>query len=115
TGATGYGGSRLVTALLADGHQVVAASRNPERLERLAWFDDVASVTFDATDPVSVPAAATNFAVAARDAGVRRIVYPAGFVPALCGQRSVKLGARRSWNALAPSAKSGDRNKTDCP
>ena len=42
TGATGYMGSRLVTALLADRHQVVAATRNPERLKRLGWFDDVA-------------------------------------------------------------------------
>ncbi len=42
TGATGYVGSRLVTALLADRHQVVAATRNPERLEHLGWFGDVA-------------------------------------------------------------------------
>jgi uncharacterized protein YbjT (DUF2867 family) len=111
TGATGYVGSRLVTALLASGHQVVTATRNPERLKRLGWFDDVAPVTLDASDPVSVQAgmdaagpidvvyylvhaigqpgfrgadqaAATNLAVAARDAGVRRIVYLGGFVPA---------------------------------
>jgi len=111
TGATGYVGSRLVTALLADGHQVVAATRNPERLKGLGWFDDVAPVILDASDPVSVraamdaagpvdvayylvhaigqpgfrdadEAAATNLAVAARDAGVRRIVYLGGFVPA---------------------------------
>jgi uncharacterized protein YbjT (DUF2867 family) len=111
TGATGYVGSRLVTALLANGHQVVTAARNPERLKGLGWFDDVAPVTLDASDPVSVraamdaagpvdvayylvhaigqpgfrdadQAAATNFAEAARDAGVRRIVYLGGFVPA---------------------------------
>jgi uncharacterized protein YbjT (DUF2867 family) len=115
TGATGYVGSRLVTALLADQHQVVTAARNPERLKRLGWFDDVAPLTLDASDPVSVRAAfascrdaagpidvvyylvhgigqprfrdadrtaATNLAVAARDAGVRRIVYLGGFVPA---------------------------------
>ena len=35
TGATGYVGSRLVTALLADQHQVIAASRNPERSQAL--------------------------------------------------------------------------------
>lgn len=110
TGATGYVGSRLVTALLADGHQVVAASRNPARLERLGWFADVTPVTLDAADPESVRAAmqavgpvdvvyylvhaigqrgfrnadraaATNVAAAARDAGVRRIVYLGGFVP----------------------------------
>src|SRR5262245_13707546 len=111
TGATGYVGSRLVTALLAEGHQVVAATRNPARLKGLGWFDDVAPVTLDASDPVSVraamdaagpvdvayylvhaigqpgfrdadEAAATNLAVAATDAGVRRIVYLGGFVPA---------------------------------
>ncbi|MEY8015015.1 NAD(P)H-binding protein [Mycobacterium servetii] len=111
TGATGYVGSRLVTALLADGHQVVAASRNPARLKRLGWFADVTSVTLEAADPESVraamqaagpvdvvyylvhaigqrgfrdadKAAATNVAAAARDAGVRRIVYLGGFVPA---------------------------------
>ncbi|OBH08294.1 MULTISPECIES: NAD(P)H-binding protein [unclassified Mycobacterium] len=111
TGATGYVGSRLVTALLGDGHQVVAATRNPKRLKRLGWFDDVTPVTLDASDPASVRAglaaagpvdalyylvhaigqpgfrdadraAAHNLAVAARDAGVRRIVYLGGFVPA---------------------------------
>jgi uncharacterized protein YbjT (DUF2867 family) len=111
TGATGYVGSRLVTALLANGHEVLTAARNPERLKGLGWFDDVAPVTLDASDPESVQAAmdaagpihvvyylvhaigqpgfrdadqsaATNLAVAARDAGVRRIVYLGGFVPA---------------------------------
>ncbi len=111
TGATGYVGSRLVTALLADGHEVVTATRNPERLKRLGWFDDVTPVTLDASDPESVRAGmraagpidvvyylvhaigqpdfrdadragAANLAVAARDAGVRRIVYLGGFVPA---------------------------------
>ena len=111
TGATGYVGSRLVTALLADGHEVVTATRNPQRLKRLGWFDDVTPVTLDASDPESVragmraagptdvvyylvhaigqpdfreadKAAAANLAVAARDAGVRRIVYLGGFVPA---------------------------------
>ncbi|OBG26075.1 NAD(P)H-binding protein [Mycobacterium sp. 852002-51057_SCH5723018] len=111
TGATGYVGSRLVTELLADGHQVVAATRNPARLRRLGWFADVTAVTINAADPGSVQAgmsaagpvdviyylvhgigqpdfrdadktAAANLAVAARDAGVRRIVYLGGFVPA---------------------------------
>ncbi|MCV7092331.1 NAD(P)H-binding protein [Mycobacterium interjectum] len=111
TGATGYVGSRLVTALLGEGHQVVTATRNPERLKRFGWFDDVVPVTLDASDPASVraglaaagpvdvlyylvhaigqpgfrdadQAAAHNVAVAARDAGVGRIVYLGGFVPA---------------------------------
>ncbi len=111
TGATGYVGLRLVTALLANQHQVVAASRNPARRRRLGWHADVTAVTLDASDPESVRsgmaaggpvevvyylihaigqrgfrdadrAAAANVAAAARDAGVRRIVYLGGFVPA---------------------------------
>ncbi|OOK80929.1 short chain dehydrogenase family protein [Mycobacterium kansasii] len=110
TGATGYVGSRLVTALLADGHKVLAASRNLARLRRLGWSDDVTPVLLDASDPASARAAmdaaghidvvyylvhgigqpgfrdsdnaaAANVAVAARAAGVRRIVYLGGFVP----------------------------------
>ncbi|MGO9154820.1 NAD(P)H-binding protein [Mycobacterium sp.] len=114
TGATGYVGSRLVTALLADDHQVAAATRNPARLKRFGWFDDVVPIELDASDaasaqgafalsrdtagPVDVvyylvhgigqpgfrdadKTAAANVAAAARDAGVRRIVYLGGFVP----------------------------------
>lgn len=111
TGATGYVGSRLVTALVADQHQVVAATRNPARLKRFGWFDDVTPVKLDASEPASLASAfascgpvdvayylvhaigqpgfrdadktaAENFAAAARDAGVQRIVYLGGFVPA---------------------------------
>ncbi|OBF59409.1 NAD-dependent epimerase [Mycobacterium sp. 852002-53434_SCH5985345] len=111
TGATGYVGSRLVTALLADRHQVLAATRDPERLRRFGWHGEVIPVTLDAADPASTraafadagpvdvvyylvhaigqpgfrdadKAAAANLAAAARDAGVRRIVYLGGFVPA---------------------------------
>ncbi len=111
TGATGYVGSRLVTALLENRHQVVAATRNPPLLKRFGWFDDITPVTLDASDPESLRsafagsdpidvvyylvhaigqpgfrdadnAAAANLAAAARDAGVRRIVYLGGFVPA---------------------------------
>lgn len=111
TGATGYVGSRLVTALLDDQHQVAAATRNPARLKRFGWFNDVTPVRLDAADPETLAsafaicgpvdvayylvhaigqpgfrdadkAAAANFAAAARDAGVQRIVYLGGFVPA---------------------------------
>ena len=110
TGATGYVGSRLVTALLAAGHQVLAATRDPARLARIGWFDDVTPVALDASDAESVRAAfasagpvdvvyylvhaigqpgfrdadraaAGNVAAAARDADLRRIVYLGGFVP----------------------------------
>jgi uncharacterized protein YbjT (DUF2867 family) len=110
TGATGYVGSRLVTALLAAGHQVLAATRDAARLGRMGWFDDITPVALDASDPEWVRAAfatagpvdivyylvhaigqpgfrdadriaAANLAAAAKDANVRRIVYLGGFVP----------------------------------
>jgi uncharacterized protein YbjT (DUF2867 family) len=110
TGATGYVGSRLVTALLSAGHQVLAGTRDPARLARMGWLDDVIPVALDASDPASVRAAfaaaspvdvvyylvhaigqpgfrdadraaAGNVAAAAKAADVRRIVYLGGFVP----------------------------------
>jgi len=110
TGATGYVGSRLITALLADGHDVVAATRNPAILKRFGWNTNVEAVTLGAGDPaitrmvfaaagpidviyylvhgigqpgfrVADNVAAANVAAAARDAGVARIVYLGGFVP----------------------------------
>lgn len=110
TGATGYIGSRLVTALLAENHEVVTATRNPTRLKQFGWYSDVIPVRLDAGDADSVRAAfsaegpidvvyylvhgigqanfreadnaaAANVATAAKEAGVRRIVYLGGFVP----------------------------------
>lgn len=110
TGATGYVGSRLVTALLSEGDDVVAASRNPDRLADFGWQDRVTAVALDAHDEASARSAfadagpidvvyylvhgigqpdfrdadnraAANVARAAKDAGVRRIVYLGGFVP----------------------------------
>jgi uncharacterized protein YbjT (DUF2867 family) len=110
TGATGYIGSRLVSALLSAGHDVTVASRNVERLGDFGWIDDVTPVMFDAADPETVASAfgvsgpidvvyylvhgigqpdfrdadntaAANVAHAAKDAGVKRIVYLGGFVP----------------------------------
>jgi uncharacterized protein YbjT (DUF2867 family) len=110
TGATGYVGSRLVTALLEAGHEVLAGTREPKRLRSFGWFDDVTPVELDASDaesaraallaagPVDViyylvhaigqpgfrdadRAAAGNVAAAAKEAGVRRVVYLGGFVP----------------------------------
>ena len=110
TGATGYVGSRLVTALLEAGHEVLAATRDPKRLHGFGWFDDVTPVQLDASDPESAlkalaaagpvdviyylvhaigqpgfrdadRASAGNVAAAAKDSGVGRIVYLGGFVP----------------------------------
>jgi uncharacterized protein YbjT (DUF2867 family) len=111
TGATGYVGSRLVSALLSQGNEVVVTSRDVSRLADFGWYDDVTSVTLDANDAESAKQAfaeaglvdvvyylvhgigqpdfrdvdnraAANVAAAARDAGVPRIVYLGGFVPA---------------------------------
>ena len=110
TGATGYVGSRLVTALLDAGHDVVAATRNPARLADFGWHDRVTGVALDAHNRESARhafaaagsvdvvyylvhgigqpgfreadnSAAANVANEAKDAGVRRIVYLGGFVP----------------------------------
>jgi uncharacterized protein YbjT (DUF2867 family) len=110
TGATGYVGSRLVSALLDEGNDVVVATRNPDRLADFGWHDQVTGVALDARDDASAKKAfadagpidvvyylvhgigqpdfrdvdnraAANVANAAKDAGVRRIVYLGGFVP----------------------------------
>jgi len=104
TGATGYVGGRLLRALEADGYVVRCLSRQPEALrQRIAPTSEV--VKGDVLDPPSLAAsmvgvhtayylvhsmASTNsfqeedrlaahaFAVAARDAGVNRIIYLGG-------------------------------------
>lgn len=110
TGATGYVGSRLVGALLDEGHEVVAATRNPARLADFGWHDRVTGVAldahnqesarhaFDAAGPIDVVyylvhgigqpgfresdnRAAAIVANAAKAADVRRVVYLGGFVP----------------------------------
>ena len=60
TGATGYVGSRLVTALLEKGHDVVVASRDPDRLTDFGWYDFVTAVALDAHDRTSAAAALTE-------------------------------------------------------
>jgi uncharacterized protein YbjT (DUF2867 family) len=117
-GASGYIGSNLVPALLAAGHRVRATARNVEVLEARGWTG-VELVRADALDPVSLaPAlagidtayylvhsmaagrdfaaldrqAAENFARAAAAAGVRRIVYLGGLIPA--NPRSEHLKSR---------------------
>ena len=106
-GASGYIGSNLVPALVAAGYRVRASARNVEVLEARGW-DEVDLVQADALDVDSLRdalagvdtayylvhsmaagrdfaaidrQAAGNFARAAADAGVRRIVYLGGLIP----------------------------------
>jgi uncharacterized protein YbjT (DUF2867 family) len=107
-GATGYIGSNLVPRLLREGCAVRASGRNRKVLEARDWAG-VDLVEADALQPDSLPGAmagvdtayylvhsmaagrnfgsldlqaAENFATAAAQAGVRRIVYLGGLIPA---------------------------------
>jgi uncharacterized protein YbjT (DUF2867 family) len=106
-GASGYVGSKLVVRLLSRGCAVRASSRRPQLLRARNW-KGVEIVQADALSPESLRRAlagvdtayylvhsmaagkafgrldleaAENFARAAADAGVRRIVYLGGLVP----------------------------------
>ncbi|KXK62370.1 NAD(P)-dependent oxidoreductase [Micromonospora rosaria] len=107
TGATGYIGGRLAPRLLAEGRTVRCLARTPGRLRDVPWATQVEIVEGDLRRAETLPAAmrgvdvvyylvhslgqagfeaadreaATNVAAAAREAGVRRIVYLGGPEP----------------------------------
>ena len=108
TGATGYIGGRLVPRLLDAGLRVRAMARNPDKLAKASWREDVEVVRGDLTQPASLTEAfdgtdvvyylvhsmgtskdfvaeekqsAHNVVEAARQAGVRRLVYLSGLHP----------------------------------
>ncbi|WP_030244838.1 SDR family oxidoreductase [Streptomyces sp. NRRL S-350] len=109
TGATGYIGGRLVPELLAAGYRVRCLARDPGRLRDQPWRAEVEAATGDVTRPESLDGAfdgvdtayylvhslgtgpdfedtdrraARAFARAAAAAGVTRIVYLSGLLPA---------------------------------
>ncbi|WP_251153903.1 SDR family oxidoreductase, partial [Cellulosimicrobium sp. Marseille-Q4280] len=125
TGVTGYVGGRLVPELLDAGHEVRALARHPERLAGRDWAgsSQVELVEADASDLDQIRSAlqgtdvayylihslgtgptfeardrrtALTFARAAREAGVRRIVYLGGMFPDVPeGELSPHLASRK--------------------
>jgi uncharacterized protein YbjT (DUF2867 family) len=107
TGATGYIGGRLAPRLLAEGHEVRCLVRDPGKLRDMPWAGAAEVVRGDILDAESLKAAcdgvdvvyylvhslsqrgfsdvdrlgAQTLAVAAREAGVGRIVYLGGLRP----------------------------------
>jgi len=108
TGATGYIGGRLVPRLLDHGYGVRTLARNPDKLAKIPWCDDVEVVRGDLGDADSLAAAfdgadivyylvhsmgssadfvaeeatsARNVVAAAHRADVRRLVYLSGLHP----------------------------------
>ena len=107
-GATGYLGARLVPALLAAGHDVRVMARQPGKLDHVPWRQQVEVVEGDVTDGERVQRAldgqhvlyylvhsllrsdfvdfdaraATTVAEVAQRAGLSRIVYVGGIIPA---------------------------------
>lgn len=105
TGATGYIGGRLVPRLLEEGHRVRVFVRSRDRVVSRSWAGQVEIAVGDALDAETVAAAmegvdsayylihslssgsafreldlraARNFGQAARQAGVRRLIYLSG-------------------------------------
>ncbi|MGB8211391.1 MAG: NAD(P)H-binding protein, partial [Mycobacterium sp.] len=107
-GATGYLGARLVPALLAAGHDVRVMARTPAKLDDVPWRQQVEMVDGDVIDGERVrqalegqqvlyylvhsllrsdfvefdARAAAIVADAAAQAGLSRIVYVGGIIPA---------------------------------
>jgi uncharacterized protein YbjT (DUF2867 family) len=105
TGATGYIGGQILPRLLSEGYDVRVLVRDRERIEGRWWRDRVEVAEGDVLKPATLPAAvegiraayynihslyagsefheldtvaARNFAQAAREAGVERIIYLGG-------------------------------------
>jgi uncharacterized protein YbjT (DUF2867 family) len=121
TGASGYIGGRLVPELLAAGYPVRCLARDPGKLSDRPWTDAVEIATGDALDGDSLRRAldgvgvayylihslgtgpsferrdrdaARIFAVAARSAGVERLVYLGGMNSGPSGDLSPHLRSR---------------------
>ena len=121
TGATGYIGGRLVPELLAAGYTVRCMARDPGKLADRPWSDDIEVAKADVSDTAALGQAladcdvayylihslgtgssfeqrdrdaARAFADAAREAGVKRIVYLGGMISGQEGDLSPHLRSR---------------------
>jgi uncharacterized protein YbjT (DUF2867 family) len=130
TGASGYLGSRLAPRLLRDGHDVRGFARDPARvslaipvwagdavsgdgLQRALRGVDVAYYLIHSMEPstdgpfdLRERAAAENFAAVAQAAGVERIIYLGGLVPA-GEQRSTHIASRLAVEQILLAAVPG--------
>lgn len=122
TGATGYIGGRLIPQLLARGFTVRVLVRHPERLASKPWRDDVQVAVGDARDVLVVQKAlinvdvayfllhslstdpsfedeevliAQNFANAAAEVAVKKIVYLGGIIDPSEEELSPHLRSRK--------------------
>ena len=129
TGASGYVGSQLIPRLRRDGHEVVAFARNPARvqadvpvvegdavsgrgLDEALEGADAAYFLIHSMEPAAASAgsfsdrdrrAAERFSAAAVAAGLRRLVYLGGLVPA-GAQASPHLASRLEVERVLLSA-----------
>jgi uncharacterized protein YbjT (DUF2867 family) len=130
TGATGYVGGRLVPELLGAGHTVRAMTRTEGWLRDFPWADQVELVTADVLKPETLTVAlrgvdvayylvhsmssgaafedrdrtaATNFATAAKSAGVKRIVYLGGLSDETATDVSAHLASRAEVGRILAS------------
>src|ERR1700727_2641810 len=121
TGATGYIGGRLVPELLAADYTVRCMARDPGKLADRPWSDDIEVAKADVNDAAALREAlagcdvayylihslgtgssfeqrdrdaARAFADAAREAGVKRIVYLGGMISGQEGDLSPHLRSR---------------------
>ena len=121
TGATGYIGGRLVPELLAAGYTVRCMARDPGKLADRPWSDDIEVAKADVNDAAALREAlagcdvayylihslgtgssfeqrdrdaARMFADAARETGVKRIVYLGGMISGREGDLSPHLRSR---------------------